>query len=99
VTGDRRRAHGRGGYAFAHVCIDDHSRLAYVEILPDERAETAAAFLRRAVRWLRRQGIRAERVLTDNGGCYASHEFAGARQRPQSALRGLSPQSRVRRSR
>jgi transposase InsO family protein len=76
ITGDRRRAHGRGGYEFAHVCIDDHSRLAYVEVLPDERAETAAAFVRRAVRWLRHQGIRAERVLTDNGGCYLSHVFA-----------------------
>jgi transposase InsO family protein len=77
VTGDRRRSHARGGYEFAHVCIDDHSRLAYVEVLPDERAETAAAFLRRAVRWFRQQGIRTERVLTDNGGCYVSHQFTG----------------------
>jgi transposase InsO family protein len=78
VTGDRRRPHARGGYEFAHVCIDDHSRLAYVEVLADERAETAAAFLRRAVRWFHQQGIRAERVLTDNGGCYVSHDFVGA---------------------
>jgi transposase InsO family protein len=77
VTGDRRRRHARGGYEFAHVCIDDHSRLAYVEVLPDERAETAAAFLRRAVRWFRQQGIRTERALTDNGGCYVSHQFTG----------------------
>ena len=77
VTGDRRRRHARGGYEFAHVCIDDHSRLAYVEVLPDERAETAAAFLRHAVRWFRQQGIRTERVLTDNGGCYVSHQFTG----------------------
>jgi transposase InsO family protein len=156
ITGDRQRRHGRGGYEFAHVCIDDHSRLAYVEVLADERAETAAAFLRRAVRWFRQQGIRTERVLTDNGGCYVSHTFAGAcleldvrprrtrpyrpetngkaerfiqtllrewayarpyrtsnqrakrlapwlryynRQRPHSALRGLPPQSRIRRPR
>jgi transposase InsO family protein len=78
ITGDRRRRHRRGGWEFAHVCIDDHSRLAYVEILADERAETCAAFLRRAVRWLRRQGIRTERVLTDNGGGYLSHVFRQA---------------------
>ena len=79
ITGDRRRgAHRGGGYEFAHVCVDDHSRLAYVEILADERAETATAFLRRAVRWFRRQGIRTQRVLTDNGGCFVSHEFVDA---------------------
>jgi transposase InsO family protein len=75
ITGDRQRRHRRGGWEFAHVCVDDHSRLAYVEVLADERAETCAAFLRRAVRWLRRQGIRTERVLTDNGGGYLSHAF------------------------
>ena len=78
ITGDRRRPNARGGYEFAHVCIDDHSRLAYVEVLADELAATAAAFLRRAVRWFHQQGIRAERVLSDNGGCYVSHPFAAA---------------------
>jgi transposase InsO family protein len=78
VTGDRQRRHRRGGWEFVHVCIDDHSRLAYVEVLADETAETAAAFLRRAVRWYRRRGIRPERVLTDNGGCYVSHAFKNA---------------------
>jgi transposase InsO family protein len=78
ITGDRQRRHRRGGWEFAHVCIDDHSRLAYVEVLADERAETCAAFLRRAVRWLRRQGIRTERILTDNGGGYLSHAFRHA---------------------
>ena len=86
VTGDRRRAHDRGGYEFAHVCIDDHSRLAYVEVLADERAQTAASFLRRAVRWFRQQGVRTERVLTDNGGCYRSQEFSAA-----CAELGVSP--------
>src|SRR5688572_79824 len=74
ITGDRRRGHDRGG-EFAHVCVDDHTRLAYVEVLPDERAETASSFLRRAVRWFHRQGVRIQRVLTDNGGCYVSHKF------------------------
>jgi transposase InsO family protein len=78
ITGDRRRPNARGGYEFVHVCIDDHSRLAYVEVLADELAATAAAFLRRAVRWFHQQGIRAERVLSDNGGCYVSHPFAAA---------------------
>jgi len=78
ITGDRQRRHRRGGWEFVHVCIDDHSRLAYVEVLADETAPTAAAFLRRALRWYRRRGVRAERVLTDNGGCYVSHVFAAA---------------------
>ena len=78
VTGDRRRRHGRGGWEFAHVCVDDHSRLAYVEVLADERAETAVGFLQRALRWFRRQGISVERVLTDNGSCYTAHVFQDA---------------------
>ena len=78
ITGDRQRRHRRGGWEFVHVCIDDHSRLAYVEVLADETAETAAAFLRRAHRWYRRRGIQTERVLTDNGGCYVSRVFAAA---------------------
>jgi transposase InsO family protein len=56
--------------------LADHSRLAYVETLADERTETSTAFLRRAVRWFRRQGIRTERVMTDNGSCYRAHAFA-----------------------
>ena len=75
ITGDRRRPPRGDGWEFVHVCVDDHSRLAYVEVLPDERAETCATFLRRAVRWLRSQGIRTERVMTDNGGGYVSNAF------------------------
>jgi transposase InsO family protein len=63
---------------FAHVCVDDHSRVAYVEVLADERQETVEAFLRRAVRWFRQRGVRAERILTDNGSGYRSHVFAAA---------------------
>jgi hypothetical protein len=58
--------------------VDDHSRLAYVETLPDERGDTTTAFLRRAVRWFRRQGIRIERVMSDNGSGYLAGAFAGA---------------------
>jgi transposase InsO family protein len=145
----------QAGWEYLHVCVDDHSRLAYVERLADERAETSIAFLRRAVRWLRKQGIRAQRVMTDNGSGYRAHDFERTcrelglrplrtrpytprtngkaerfiqtllrewayarpyrtsnqrarrlepwlryynRQRPHSALNGLPPQSRIRRS-
>ena len=64
------------GWDFIHVCIDDHSRVAYLEIHEDERKETAAGFLRRAAAWFQRRRIRIERVLTDNGSCYRSHDFA-----------------------
>ena len=81
VTGERstqtgnRRARRRGapkGWEFVHVCVDDATRLAYVEVLADERATTAAGFLRRAVAFYRRHGIRVERVMSDNGACYRS---------------------------
>jgi transposase InsO family protein len=60
------------GWEYVHVAVDDATRLAYVEVLPDEKAKTAIAFLGRAVRFYRRYGIRAERVLTDNGSAYRS---------------------------
>jgi len=82
VTGKRRtnprRTDGAGiprrqvGWEFVHVCVDDATRLAYAELLPDERARTAAAFLRRAVRFFARHGVEVERVLTDNGSAYVS---------------------------
>ena len=76
ITGDRtRRAYGVG-WEFVHVCIDDHSRLAYAEVLPDERGATIAAFMRRAVGWFARHGITVQRVLTDNGSGYRSHVVA-----------------------
>ena len=64
---------GKGaGWEFVHVCIDDATRLAYVEILTDEKAGTVVAFLRRAVAFYRRHGITVERVMTDNGSAYRS---------------------------
>jgi transposase InsO family protein len=67
------------GYSYLHNAIDDHSRLAYVEILPDERQDTAAAFWARAAAWFAGHGIdHVERVLTDNGACYRSRAFAAA---------------------
>jgi transposase InsO family protein len=58
------------GYEYVHIAVDDHSRLAYAEVLADEKASTAVAFLRRAVAFYRRHGIEVERVLTDNGAAY-----------------------------
>jgi transposase InsO family protein len=82
------RAHGRGssahnasrrqqrhGYGYLHAAVDDHSRLAYAEVLPDEQAPTAAEFWTRAHAWFTAAGITVERVLTDNGACYRSHAW------------------------
>jgi len=73
------RHHGKGiGWDYVHVCVDDATRLAYVEVLKDEQATTITGFLRRAVRFYRRHGITVERVMTDNGSGYRSalHAFA-----------------------
>jgi transposase InsO family protein/transposase len=72
----RRDAAGRDrgtiGWEFVHVAVDDHSRLAYAEVLPDEKATTAIAFLNRAIAFFARYGIHVKRVLTDNGSAYVS---------------------------
>jgi transposase InsO family protein len=80
ITGNREgQTKNRGiGWDFVHVCVDDYSRLAYVEVLPDEKGVTAAAFLRRAAAWLKDQGITVERVMTDNGSGYVSKDFGAA---------------------
>ena len=69
ATGSDR---GTIGWEFVHVCVNDYSRLAYAEVLADEKATTAIAFLHRAVAFYRRHGIQVERVLTDNGSAYLS---------------------------
>jgi transposase InsO family protein len=65
-------ARGIIGWEYVHVAVDDHSRLAYAEVLPDEKATTAIAFLGRALAYYRRHGITVERVLTENGSAYIS---------------------------
>jgi transposase InsO family protein len=81
ITGRRsgaiNRHHGIG-WEYLHVCVDDASRLAYTEILADERKESAVEFLGRAVAWFARFGVSVERVMTDNGNCYISHAFRDA---------------------
>jgi transposase InsO family protein len=66
------------GYAYLHHVVDDHSRLAYSEILDDERQETVVAFWSRAQAWFTDRGISVQRVLTDNGPAYRSKLFAAA---------------------
>jgi transposase InsO family protein len=64
------------GYRYIHTAIDDRTRLAYSEVLHDEQAATAAAFLARAVLWFAMRGVTIEAVLTDNGACYRSRHWA-----------------------
>jgi transposase InsO family protein len=78
VTGDRRDTVDGAGWEYAHVAIDDCTRLTYAEILPDDKRYTATAFWLRALREFRRRGIDVQRVLTDNGGAYRSRPFRKA---------------------
>jgi transposase InsO family protein len=76
--GRSRYRHELMRHGFIHVVLDDHSRLAYAEIHDDEFGVTATAVLRRAVAWFAARGVIARRVLTDNGGCYRSRDWATA---------------------
>lgn len=64
------------GYGYIHAAVDDHTRLAYVEVLDNETAVTATGFTMRAIAWFAHHGIGVEAVMTDNGSCYRSHLFA-----------------------
>src|SRR4029077_5102367 len=66
---------------FVHVCIDDASRIAFVQVLVDQRKKTAVAFLEAAVAYFAKPGVRIERVMTDNGSCYRSKMFRAACKR------------------
>ena len=81
----------RTGTAFLHTVIDDHSRVAYVEICADEKAETAIAVLERAVDWFADRGVIVERVLSDNGSCYRSYAWRDA-----CNVLGITPKRRGR---
>jgi transposase InsO family protein len=88
ITGDRtRQGNQRGtrggqrygiGWEFVHVCIDDASRIAFSQVLPDEKKESAAAFLHAAIAYYQNLGIAVTRVMTDNGACYKSFAFRDA---------------------
>jgi transposase InsO family protein len=70
-----RKARSGAGYSYLHTAVDDHSRLAYSEILTDEKKETATSFWQRAHAFFTQAGITVERVLTDNGSCYRSRDW------------------------
>jgi transposase InsO family protein len=79
ITGDRRQGNSRGaGWEYVHISIDDASRLAFSQILPDERKTSAVAFLRAAVAYYQSLGVTVARVMTDNGSCYRSNDFRKA---------------------
>src|SRR5439155_4718581 len=75
ITGQRFHRFSGSGWESLHIAVDDHSRVAYVELLPDERQESARSFLRGALRWFRAHGVRVRRILTDNGSAYRSRGF------------------------
>lgn len=79
ITGQRKGNRNTGaGWDFVHVAVDDATRMAYVEVLSDERRATATGFLVRALRWFRARGVRVVRVMTDNGSAYVSRLFGKA---------------------
>jgi len=75
ILGDGIHRSPKAGWQYLHVAIDDHSRLAYSELLAAEDGAACAAFLGRALAWYREQGIIVERVLTDNAGAYRSRPW------------------------
>ena len=78
VTGDRTRTSAersaRWGYEYAHTIVDDHSRVAYTELHPDERADTVTGFVTRALAWYATLGIQPRRIMTDNAWAYAKNQ-------------------------
>ena len=79
ITEDRQQGRSRhAGWEFVHVCIDDASRIAFSQILPDEKKESAVAFLEASIAYYAGLGVTVSRVMTDNGSCYRSKAFAEA---------------------
>jgi transposase InsO family protein len=83
ITGDRTgQSNSRGvGWEYVHVCIDDHSRIGFADIMPDQKKRSATAFLKAAVAYYASLGVKVERVMTDNGSCYKSFAFRRACKR------------------
>ncbi len=80
ITGDRTgQSNSRGiGWEFVHVCIDDASRIAFSQIMPNEKKESATAFLKAALAYYESLGVTVARVMTDNGSCYRAFDFRDA---------------------
>lgn len=81
VHGDRSARNRGAGWEYVHVAVDDATRLAYVEVLTNERATSIVGFLERALSWFAARGVHAQRVMTDNGPGYVSHHHADACRR------------------
>jgi transposase InsO family protein len=75
IHGDRARTVEGAGYEYVHVAVDDYSRVAYAEVLADQRGGTTAGFLHRTLRWFAQRGVRVRGVLSDNGSAYISGAF------------------------
>jgi transposase InsO family protein len=80
ATGIRHAKNRGAGYQVLHVCSDDHSRACYMEMLPDEKKDTTASFLQRALLHFQGQGVQVQKLLTDNGSAYRSREFKAMRE-------------------
>jgi transposase InsO family protein len=80
ATGIRHHKNRKAGYQVLHVCSDDHSRACYMEMLPDEKKNTTALFLQRALLHFQAQGVQIRKLLTDNGSPYRSKEFKAMRE-------------------
>jgi transposase InsO family protein len=78
ITGDKTGQKHGAGWEFVHVCIDDASRVAFSQVMPDERKDSAVPFLKAAVAYYRSLGVTVARVMTDNGACYKSDAFRQA---------------------
>ncbi len=78
MTGDRQSKSYAVGWEYVHVCIDDNSRVAFTQIKPDEKKQSAIAFLKASFAYYAKLGVKVERVMTDNGSCYRSRDFAQA---------------------
>src|SRR5262245_2625356 len=82
IVGRSGPARTRGaGWEYVHVAVDDHSRVAFAEVMPSERKRSAIAFLKEAVAYYETLGVKVERVMTDNGSCYKSFAFRSACRR------------------
>ncbi len=81
VTFDRRDTVRGAGWEYVHVCIDDASRLAFAQIMPEQDHQSAIPFMQRALAYFASLGIKAQRLMSDNGSCYRSHQFQSACQR------------------
>ncbi len=83
ITGDRTgHSNSRGvGWEYVHVCIDDHSRIGFADIMPDQKKQSTIAFLKAAVAYYASIGVKVERVMTDNGSCYKFFAFRRACRR------------------